>query len=510
MPNSRRPLIVEKLNALGDEEVVVGLQTGYKYHPIGLLLHACTVLTFAGWSVLLAWLTLQYYIADGNAYVANLHLVFQNEAQALEVFIITFSVGIMWCFMIKWPHSISSLFLRRCALEEATLVAVYVEGVNNLQETTVIRNQYWGFLCVKDGVNRLFSGFANVMSVLFSDVDRFHIRGGVLEYCPVNQHASQDNDDTRKDNGEHNDGSEDGSDSNSRYISFLFRRYNYVAKTEGFEPARWDLGERLGEIAFADPERIKVGLRKQDVQRRQQAVGYNSIEMKKPTLQGSIGKELTRPFYTYQLFMIWSWMPQYYYYMALGWAFVIGVSALTVAVFNYRTKKTLYAITDIEGEVEVLRDGEFSVVDQKLLVPGDIIRIRPGVAYCDMILLSGDKTLVDESGLTGESDPQPKTPVDRLDEFITYDPTVHRKHTIFAGTRVTETDASTAVVTKTGSFTSRGELIREIFAYKRHQFQFDSEVYIVLCILGLYAVFGFVMVNVFIVDSAVYSWFYGM
>ena len=53
-----------------------------------------------------------------------------------------------------------------------------------------------------------------------------------------------------------------------------------------------------------------------------------------------------------------------------------------------------------------LRDGKWQAVVAKNLVPGDIIRLRPGdVIPADVVLIEGDYLSVDQSGLTGESLP---------------------------------------------------------------------------------------------------------
>ena len=66
------------------------------------------------------------------------------------------------------------------------------------------------------------------------------------------------------------------------------------------------------------------------------------------------------------------------------------------------------------------------------------------------------------------------------------------------------------VVLQTGSFTAKGELLRDMISFRRHTFKFDSEVPIVIGILVLYAVFAFNVTVYFIEDTAVYGWFYGM
>ena len=61
----------------------------------------------------------------------------------------------------------------------------------------------------------------------------------------------------------------------------------------------------------------------------------------------------------------------------------------------------------------VLRDGKWSQLPARDLVPGDIIRVRLGdIIPADLKLLDGDYLLVDESMLTGESLPVEKHPLD--------------------------------------------------------------------------------------------------
>jgi len=199
--------------------------------------------------------------------------------------------------------------------------------------------------------------------------------------------------------------------------------------------------------------------------------------------------------------------------MALVWSVVVTTSGLTVAFFQFRNLSTLYKITHVHGQSEVLRDGEFVTLNQKYLVPGDIVKIKPGITFCDMVFVSGGATLVDESALTGESTPQAKTPINQIESAAakkSYNRVDHKRHTISAGTTILESDESIGVVTQTGSYTAKGELLRDIFSFRRHSFKFDSEVAIVIGILVLYAIVAFNIVVVFIEDTAVYGWFYGM
>ncbi len=60
-----------------------------------------------------------------------------------------------------------------------------------------------------------------------------------------------------------------------------------------------------------------------------------------------------------------------------------------------------------------LRDGVWKIINAKELVPGDIIRLRPGdIIPADILLFDGDYLSVDQSALTGESLPVDKMPGD--------------------------------------------------------------------------------------------------
>jgi P-type E1-E2 ATPase len=198
--------------------------------------------------------------------------------------------------------------------------------------------------------------------------------------------------------------------------------------------------------------------------------------------------------------------------MAMIIAFTVSSSAVVVSYFHYRNLNNLYQITHIEGQSQVLRNGEWTLVDQKNLLPGDLVKLASGVTYCDMIVLGGDYVLVDESALTGEATPQVKLAVnDASDPNIKYRPYIHKRHTVSAGTSILEAEEATALVMKTASYTAKGELLREIFAFRRHSFKFDTEVYIVLAILCLIAIVGFTFVIIVMKDDgAVAGWFYAM
>lgn len=428
------------------------------------------------WITILALLTIQYYVVSGNQYVDKRKIHIEDEQQLLKTYIIVWNVAFVWCFTLKWPHSIKSIFWRRCILSEASIVAVYLE-VGAAAEAKPDKNIVLGH--VKKVFSMIFQFVHLVGSFLFSDDGQHLSDTGYFKYCKVQYEP-------------------DG----LRYFVFLFRRYN-LQLHGSFTPGAWHVAENLEDFSGCK------GLTTQEVHQRYREVGRNVIDMEEPTVMRVIKEEFVKPFYTYQMFMIWSWFPMDYFYMALVWSVVVLTSASTVIWFRYKHLRNLYGITLVSGEAQVFRDGNFIVIDQADLAPGDLVKLNPGITYSDMIVVSGGTTLVDESALTGETTPQPKIPIDMASN-VKYQPDLHKRHTLSAGTTVLETDDAMAVVLKTASYTAKGELLREIFSFRRHRFKFDTEVVIVIAILVVYAIIAFNIVVAFIEDSSVYAWFYGM
>ncbi|GKY97857.1 hypothetical protein MPSEU_000743700 [Mayamaea pseudoterrestris] len=475
---------VQPLNVQVDKEEATSWQTGYRRHLIGSLLYGWTCLTLLGMHALLGWLSVQYYIQQ-ELLTGVVGGKFEDEENLLKIFEILWMVFFVFSFALKWPYSIKSLFLRRCELHRATHVAVCIHKAAAESEET-FNSGYMSFLRLLFANVRLTMG--RIMSLIFSDVDDFGQkkgRNGTYRFCVIQTNSE-----------------------GSRYFVFGFRHYNFDSDDGRFKPGVYSIGTTLSDIVTAG--KVQGGLTNEEADARRQIVGPNAIEMDKPNLIKIITKEFLKPFYTYQLFMVWTWVPLYYYYMAFTWTVVITTGGLTVCYFQYRNERKLYEITNITGEVCIRRDGQVIQVSPKELVPGDVVEVTPGLTYCDMVVVASSTILMDESALTGEATPMLKTPVDEADGKNVYSANQFKRHTILAGTNVLETEKTVAVVTQTASYTARGELIRDIYSYKRHQFKFDVEVPIVISILCFYAIFGFAMVVFFIKDTIIYSWFYGM
>lgn len=127
-----------------------------------------------------------------------------------------------------------------------------------------------------------------------------------------------------------------------------------------------------------------------------------------------------------------------------------GYIVIGLLVFNsivgfieeYKADNTLELLEKkLEVMVNVKRDGEWRKIQAKMLVPGDLIRLRLGsIVPADAIIIEADSLSVDQSMLTGES-----LPVDKK-----------KGETLFSSSVVRSGEA-TAFVTETGSRTSFGK-----------------------------------------------------
>lgn len=128
-----------------------------------------------------------------------------------------------------------------------------------------------------------------------------------------------------------------------------------------------------------------------------------------------------------------------------------------------------------------------------------------------MVVVESDHLMVDEAALTGESNPIAKKELDATMRSEKYDRTVHKVHTIFAGSEIIETGENgtdRGLIIATGSSTTKGQLLTDILSYQRHKFLFDDEISVVLLILFFQAVFYITLVFQWLEDQFVYAFFY--
>jgi hypothetical protein len=228
---------------------------------------------------------------------------------------LTWFVGFLWTMAFQWPHSIGGLFLRRCPLAQATHVAVEAPTKN---VTSTSHQVFYGLLVVK---------------VIWYPFDLF--RRTVFSYPHVKE--------------EYETSFCKVSRSKNGCKSFYFRMGRYVLNQESgtFIPGIVALGQTVGDLVA-----LGNGLTTEEAASHFEVVGSNIILMDKPTLLGSIWKEFNKTFYVYQNFILWTWFPYWYFFMALIHTFVRLIGGLVVAYFQYMADSVHYKLSLVEGEIE--------------------------------------------------------------------------------------------------------------------------------------------------------------
>ena len=121
-----------------------------------------------------------------------------------------------------------------------------------------------------------------------------------------------------------------------------------------------------------------------------------------------------------------------------------------------KAEKALDALKNLSApHARVIRDGQESVIDASLLVPGDIIKLEAGdFIPADARLLNSVSLKSEESALTGESVPSEK---DANATVLENAPIGDRTNMVFSGCSITYGTA-TAVVTSIGMDTEMGRI----------------------------------------------------
>ena len=164
---------------------------------------------------------------------------------------------------------------------------------------------------------------------------------------------------------------------------------------------------------------------------------------------------------------------------------------ISLIVNTYYLHKNLNEIKELATficNVEVLRFGERVTISSKDVVPGDIMYVTENLTFpCDLILLKGF-CLVNETMLTGESQPVMKEALP--DIYDTYNK--DKLYTLSAGTKVVvAAEDAIGFVTATGYRTAKGDLIRSILFPKPNRFKFERDSYIFVLMMGFMTLIGF-------------------
>ncbi|MBS1235902.1 MAG: plasma-rane proton-efflux P-type ATPase, partial [Proteobacteria bacterium] len=159
----------------------------------------------------------------------------------------------------------------------------------------------------------------------------------------------------------------------------------------------------------------EAGLTRAEVDTRRKAHGYNEVaEKKSHPIRQFLGKFWGVSAWMLELIILLSAFLGKYSDLAV-------VSALLVinAVLGFLQERRAAGVVEtlrrrLQVSARVLREGNWQVIPARELVPGDILRVRPGdIIPADVKLLSGALSL-DQSALTGESQDVDKASNDML------------------------------------------------------------------------------------------------
>ncbi len=183
-----------------------------------------------------------------------------------------------------------------------------------------------------------------------------------------------------------------------------------------------------------------TGLTRAEVDARRRASGFNEVAEKKghPALK-FLGKFWGVSAWMLELIMVLSAVLGNTSDLAVVSALLV-INAVLSFTQEHRAEGVVEALRrQLQVRARVLRDSSWQVLPSRELVPGDIVRVRPGdVVPADVKLLTGALT-VDQSALTGESKDADKAPGD-----------------VLSSGSVVRRGEGDGVVTRTGAATSLG------------------------------------------------------
>jgi cation-transporting ATPase 13A3/4/5 len=296
-------------------------------------------------------------------------------------------------------------------------------------------------------------------------------------------------------------------ESNIKYIVFHCVRYILNTTTQEFE--RQSLNVDIDNLDY-----MGIGLEENEANRRLNLIGRNELAFKAETLWQGLLSEFSGPFYLYQLMILLTWYFYAYYYMGIVLTVVIIISGVTKVIVSSFAQQRVLDMIRFNGEVNVMRNGRWRVIDIHELVPGDIfeLKLTQQILSVDCVILNGD-VVMDESSLTGEALPVGKF---AWDFSNTYSKENAKMSTLYAGTNILEVQAGESnekcigVVTETGSMTERGKLVREILYPIPFVFTFHEHLKLVIPLLFLWGIVMLIVSILMLESETVDSWFYGM
>jgi len=167
-----------------------------------------------------------------------------------------------------------------------------------------------------------------------------------------------------------------------------------------------------------------AGLTGSDAQHRQQQYGYNELQEKRISPLMKLAQYFWGPIpWMIEVAAVLSAAVQHW----ADFTLIMALLAINAAIGFFEEHKAANALHALKEQLALkaraLRDGAWSEIAARELVPGDILRLRLGdIVPADVKLIDGDYLRVDQSALTGES-----LPVDKKVGDVAYSGTIAKQ-----------------------------------------------------------------------------------
>ncbi|EAK88619.1 P-type ATpase3 cation transport ATpase, signal peptide [Cryptosporidium parvum Iowa II] len=197
----------------------------------------------------------------------------------------------------------------------------------------------------------------------------------------------------------------------TRFICHNQVTYTFLESESGFVCCdQSNLNELVGKEGL-----LNNGLNSEEISRLSNIIGKNTIDLEIPGISQAFAKELLHPINILRLGSLWQGIFLRFYIWAVLWAIMIiftTFKTLKVIISNQENIKK--ALENYIGRpISVLRNGKKVRIPSHDLVPGDLIFLSQDLtAPCDIYVVSGC-VVVNESFITGESNPILKVQIDR-------------------------------------------------------------------------------------------------
>ena len=348
-------------------------------------------------------------------------------------------------------------------------------------------------------------------------------------------------------------------------ISIEFEKIKYLFNKEknSFEKSKINFKKRLGEFKDATPYTSE-----QEVEKLKLKYGNNLMKVPVPSFFSLYKEHIVAPFFVFQLFCILLWVFDDYGLHSGMTLLMLCIFEATVVAQRIINLVTLRKMRVPPHYVFVYRSHEWKRISSSELIPGDIVSVLDGASTeicqenheeeeessnlilkfmrklkemkqkaeaqrrqqpvtqvinrnreresspltCDMLILSGS-AIVNEAMLTGESVPQIKESINKVEHdynsFFDYK-SKHKNNVLFSGTKIVKVSSCeeesdplpnkvktfppdngcVCIVLKTGFGTSQGKLLRTVL-YSSERTKGDSrEAWVFIFILLFFALWA--------------------